>query len=418
MIDLLQFKIGTMSGGDFERFIRRLLPRTSKNFENLKATYNFKGKETKGPVDLFSYKPTSNSYAAVICTTQTEKVRDKVMLDLAKLSSESCFIRDQIDEVIICLSTPVRSEEIIYRNACAENGWAVEIHSLDTLAYLANEQPDIANDLCAREIQEIRNRPLSSQDTHKFVGPEVIQKVTNVGQIERFYDCGKRVKEIRENLSISASRFIELVDFPSEKYLNSVELTQYEISSNRIRSICDTTGLSERWLRHGEGKKYAIDGIPTWGGENLENIRALNPQSLYFLVNVKTMSLVLLVHIKALHWRIFSFSFNLDFWNWIGDEHEIPRIYSLLRSFAKDFGSTPVGRIISDTQFNEIISGDIHPSVFLKTTDSFASNWFDDLQDIDHVYPIAKNYANWYGDWFVKIQSYFQKTIIKVEKQK
>ena len=158
MIDLLQFKIGTMNGSEFERYIRRLLPKISHNFKNIKATYNYKGKETKGPVDLFSYKESTGSYVAVICTTQSEGVRKKLLSDIESLRSEKCHIRDDIDEVIICVSSVVRTEEIEYREKCRECGWRAEIHSIDSLVYLTNEHPDIVDDLCAKEIQEIINR--------------------------------------------------------------------------------------------------------------------------------------------------------------------------------------------------------------------------------------------------------------------
>jgi len=398
-----------MNGSEFERYIRRLIPKISHNFKNIKATYNYKGKETKGPVDLFSYKESTGSYVAVICTTQSEGVRKKLLSDIESLRSEKCHIRDDIDEVIICVSSVVRTEEIEYREKCRECGWRAEIHSIDSLVYLTNEHPDIVDDLCAKEIQEIINRNKNNEilfmDDKANIQQEDIERTQRV----RMYDCGERIKAIREELGISASRFIELTDFKSEKSLLSIENREHEASSTLIETICQKTGLSQRWIKHNEGYKYEIDSISTWGLDKLELIKSWKPKSLYFLINKESMSLLLLAHLHDLNWKTFSFSFTLDFWNWWGDEKYIPEIFDLLNRFSKDFTQCPYGRILEDQEYKEITSGNIHPSIFLKKTDTFSVNWFDDLQDIHHQYPISNNYEAWYGDWFVKVQSYFRK---------
>ncbi|MFQ2630238.1 hypothetical protein ACK30Y_05165 [Aeromonas caviae] len=407
MIDLLQFKIGTMNGSEFERFVRRLLPKTSYKFKNIKATYNYKGKETKGPVDLFSYKEETKTYAAVICTTQSEGVRGKITSDIDNLASEKCHIRNDIDEVFICVANVVRTEEIEYREKCLEHGWRAEIHSLDSLVYLTNEHPDIVDDLCAKEIQGIINR----YNGHNTMKREInfSQEDIDKAQRVRMYDCGNRIYEIRNELGISSSRFIELVDFNSEKELLIIESLAKEASSILTDEISKRTGVARRWIRHGEGNKYEIDYISTWGFDKLDVIKSWNPKSLYFLINKKTMSLVLLAHIHDLNWKIFGFSFSLDFWNWWGDEKYIPEIFDLLNRFSKEFAQCPYGRILEEHEYNEILSGGIHPSIFLKRTNKFSVNWFDDLQDIHHKYPISSSYEDWYGEWFVKIQSYFRK---------
>lgn len=397
-----------MDGGEFERFIRRLLPKLSHNLKNIKATYNYKGKETKGPVDLFAYKEISGSYIAVICTTQSGGIRKKLLSDIESLASKECHIRDKIDEVIICVSSVIRTEEIEYREKCLEFGWRAEIHSLDSLVYLTHEHPDIVDDLCAKEIQEIISR--NNKETLLVEEKNIINQ-DDIGRSQRIrmYDCGDRIKALREELDMSASRFIELVDFNSEKELLCIENRDHEASTTFIDDICQRTGLSHRWIKHGEGYRYEIDSIPTWGLDKLDLIKNWNPKSLYFLINKENMSLVLLAHLHDLNWKIFSFTFTLDFWNWWGDEKYIPEIFDLLNRFSKEFTHCPYGRILEDNEYKKITSGNIHPSIFLKNTNSFGVNWFDDLQDIHHKYPIAKNYESWYGDWFVKVQSYFKK---------
>lgn len=404
-----------MNGSEFERFIRRLLPKLSHNFKNIKATYNYKGKETKGPVDLFAYKEATKSYVAVICTTQSEGIRKKLISDIGSLASEKCHIRDSIDEVIICVSLVVRTEEVEYRKRCLEFGWSAEIHSLDSLVYLANEHPDIVDDLCSKEIQGITNKNKGKKSQLVESEDNIQQENTEREQNIRMYDCGDKIKTLREELGVSAIRFIDLVDFNSEKRLLSIEKREEEASANLIEAICQKTGVSDRWIKHSEGCKYEIDSISTWGLDKLDLIKSWNPKSLYFLVNKESMFLVLLAHLHDLNWKIFDFSFTLDFWDWWGDEKYIPEIFALLNRFSKDFAQCPYGRILEDHEYKEIISGNIHPSIFLKNIDVLGVNWFDDLQDIYHKYPISSNYEAWYGEWFVKMQSYFRKYENKVD---
>jgi hypothetical protein len=401
-----------MNGSEFERFIRRLLPKVSYSYKNIKGTYNYKSKETKGPVDLFSYQEESNKYVAIVCTTQSSGLKAKILSDIESLTNENCHIRNDIEHVVICVSNIIKTEEIEYRNKCKNYGWTAEIYSLDSLVYLATEHPDISDDLCAEEIQEISKRNVKQQGSTMIADEKPHKNDTK--EIEythkiRMYDCGNRIKEIRSNLDYSTSRFIELIDIHSEKSLVTIEDRVQEASTEVINSISNKTGVSVRWLKHGEGEKFESDSISTWGLDKLDVIKSWNPQSLYFLINKESMSLVMLAHLHDLNWKIFDFSFTLDFWNWWGDEKYIPEIYDLLNRFSKEFGQCPYGRILSNEEYSEITSGNIHPSLFLNKTNTFGMNWFDDLQDIHHKYPISSNYEEWYGEWFIKIQSYFKK---------
>ncbi|QII98792.1 hypothetical protein GII23_01265 [Stutzerimonas balearica] len=404
MIEILTVKIGSMHGGSLEQLVRRLLPRVSKDYIETKATYNFMGRETPGPVDLFAYKREIDRYAAVICTGQVSGLKDKVLADIEKLKSEKCEIRDKIDEVVICISAPVKTEEEIYRQACVDNGWRATIFSLCSLAHLVNENQDIANDICASEIAGIVKK---LEEDKKIKGGGGVMSVKS----GRYYSCGGRVATVRQGLDMSLSRFIDLVDYDSERRLQHLEDDDIEASAVEVERIASATGASERWLKHGEGNIYEVETLSTYHWDAMEWLRNSKPSSLYMLVNSNTQSMVLLAHIQSMSWKIYELGFSIDFWNWWGDERYIPEIYSMFSRLSEDYRGRIYGRIIDNALWRDILSGSTHPASFLKKTNSFGSNWFDDLLDIRHKYPISDNYEGWYGKWFVSVQEHFRRYV-------
>ncbi|MDN6860790.1 hypothetical protein QO207_29720 [Pseudomonas sp. CAN2814] len=398
-------KIGSMHGGVLEQLVRRLLPRASKDYKEIRATYNFMGRETLGPVDLFAYKIETDSYSAIICSGQMSGVESKIISDISKLNSEKCKIRDKIDEVVICISAPIKTEEETYRKACSDNGWKATIYPLCSLAHLALENQDIAGDICAAEIAGVVKMLEASDRKEREVYKEMNIKAS------RFYNCGSRVASIRKGLDMSPSRFIDLIEYDSEQRLKYLEDETVEAKSSEIERIHAATGVSERWLKHGEGCMYEIETLSTYHWQTIAWLRSSNPSSLYLLISSKTQSLVLLAHLRSMHWKIYALGFSIDFWNWWGDEHYIPEIYSMFSELAHDYKSRISGRIIDENLMASIMSGSTHPAGFLKKTNSFGSNWFDDLLDIRHKYPISEKYEAWYGVWFARAQEYFRRYV-------
>lgn len=57
--------------------------------------------------------------------------------------------------------------------------------------------------------------------------------------LKKEYNCGPRIKELRENIQVSTSRFIEHVDIDSEQYLHQIEAGEVCVNSVLIKSICE-----------------------------------------------------------------------------------------------------------------------------------------------------------------------------------
>lgn len=405
MIELLKSKIGLLHGAELEKFVRRLLPTVSNDYENLTDTLNYLGRVTQGSADLLAYKKANDRYIAVLCSGQMSGLQAKILADIEKLRREDCAVRDKIDQVVICLSVPGSTDEEVYRAACAGHGWSSTIYALDLLAHLANESPDISDALCAVEISELRKKLALEEKPSPITNSNLIKK--------RFYDCGERVSAVRASLSMSPSRFIDLIDYDSEKRLTYLESETIDMSQTEIASVCYTTGVSVEWLSHGERDMYPIESISTYHWEKLKWLKDANPASVHMLINDETQQLVVLAHLHSKNWKIYSIAFDLNFAAWWGDQHQIPEVYDMLKQLADDYRERIFGRVIGPNEHADILSGQTHPALFMKKTYAAGAHWFDDIFDYDHRYPIAENYEGWYGKWFTTAQDYFSRLVPK-----
>ncbi|MGH8381970.1 hypothetical protein [Pseudomonas sp.] len=407
MIEILKAKIGLLHGAELEKFVGRLLPTVSSDYENLSDTLNLSGRVTQGPADLLSYIKANGRYIAVLCTGQITGTQAKVLADIEKLTREDCHIRDKIDQVVICIAAAVGTEEEIYRSACASHGWASTIYPLSQLAHLANESPEVTQTTCAVEIAEIRK--MLDAERHQANSANAVRLA------KRFYDCGARVNALRASLAMSPSRFIDLIDYDSEHRLAYLESGTIQMNDIEIASACNTTGVSDEWLTHGERGMFAIESISTYHWEQMQWLRDASPASVHVLINGTTQQLVILAHLHSKNWKIYSIAFDLNFAAWWGDHHQIPEVYDMLKQLADDYQGRIFGRVIGPEEYANILSGQTHPALFMQKTTGGGAHWFDDILDYKHKYPIAENYEGWYGTWFTSAQDFFKRYETKIE---
>lgn len=410
MIELLKAKIGLLQGAELEKFVRQLLPTVSSDCDGLSDTLNRLGRVTKGPVDLLAYKKASDRYTAVLCTGQHPGLKAKILDDIEKLRREDCEIRDKIDEVIICISSPIGTDEEVFRSACGRHGWGSTIYSLDQLAHLANESSEITESLCAVEISSIKKAldakpkplPVSAPDEPRL----------------RFYNCGKRVNAIRKCLSMSPSQFVDLIDYDSEQRLGYLESETIEMSQAEITCACNATGVRVEWLTHGEKDMFSIESISTYHWEKMKWLRDASPASVHVLINDETQQLVMLAHLHSKNWKIYSVVFDINFAAWWGDHHQIPEVYDMLKQLADDYRGRIYGRVIGPKDQTDILTGQTHPALFLTKTKSAGAHWFEDIFDYEHKYLHASDYEARYGAWFTTAQFFFSRLVPKIPASK
>ena len=382
LIDRIRIKIGAMGSDEFERFMSTLLPSIYPGFDRLEPSFNFIGKTTTGKCDAHVYHEADDTYTAIICTTQQTDIPKKIIEDIGKLPSTK--FASKIRRVLICVNTPLKDEVEDYRSACAALGWELDPLSLERITkHTAGNSSLLLN----------------------YFG-ESTSSDSPASRSVRYFDCGHRIKEGREDASIPASRIIEHLHFPSERAWKAIESGEVEIAEHDIDSLSTLTGISTAWLKHGAGKKYPTESIYDYQVEKIKAIAAESPLASYMAIEPDSMDLVLLSQFSEFRWKVYPFGFNMDFWNWHGDHHHIPLIYDLLET-ANDRLGHPYGRIIKPALMNELRSGDIHPFILFQKTGS-NNYWFEDLFDLNHNYPVAKDKYRHYGEWFVKLQDEFR----------
>lgn len=405
MIEILRSKIGLLHGAELEKFVRQLLPTISSDYDQLTDTRTLLGRVTQGPTDLLAYKQANGRYTAVLCSGQINGLKAKVLDDIEKLRREDCEIRDEIDEVVICLSAPGSTDEAIYRKTCARHGWSAKVYALDRLAHLAYKSRELTVAICNQELSEMRS----------MLALEVPQPpvITPPPATSRLYDCGKRVGILRASLAMLPSRFIELVDYDSERRLAFLESGTVEMSESEIASVCEATGVSKEWLIHAKGSMFPIESLATYHWAEIQKLREADPKAVYMLLNCDTKQLVMLAHLHSKHWKIYGVVPDLDFAGWWGDHHQIPEVYDMLKGLSDDYRGRIYGRIIDSKAFANILTGNTHPAFFLANNNAAGAHWFDDIVDHAHRYPIAENYEGWYGKWFITAQDYFRRYAVE-----
>jgi transcriptional regulator with XRE-family HTH domain len=86
----------------------------------------------------------------------------------------------------------------------------------------------------------------------------------------------RRIKQIRERLSLSQMRFSKVISL-SSGYLAGVEVEKRKVNDRIIKLICASFSVSERWLRSGEGEMFSED--PNKACTKLVSLyKELNPQ--------------------------------------------------------------------------------------------------------------------------------------------
>ncbi len=376
-IERVRVHIGAMGGAEFERFMCDLLPRVYPDFKNLEPSFNLLGKTVRGKCDAHVYHAAEDAYTAIICTTQQVDIRTKVLADIQNLTTSRFAAK--IRRVLVCVNTSLQDEVEDYRNACAAHRWEFDPLSLSRATLAVMSESDLLLNYFGED-----SAPKSPEKSRS-----------------RHFDCGKRIAEARLDVGLHASQLIEHIDFPSQRQWAAIEAGHDEVSELHIDAMSSLTGISAGWLKHELGRKYLVETISDHQSEKILNIADARPLRAIMAIEPGDMEVFLVVQYTELRWRVFEFGFNLNFEQWFGDHHYIPRIFELFKVINRSLGH-PDGRVISKSMAAELSKGHLHPTVVLKKLDRM-SYWFDDLFDLEGHYPIADKYQH-HGAWFVALQ--------------
>jgi hypothetical protein len=388
MADEIHLALTVIGPGAFERFCCALLSREYRDYENIEPGTTALGKTRKGACDAH-VRLSSGKYVAFIFTTQQTGVRSKILQDITKLSSDGCHFRDKISDVVVCLNTPLGSEEEAYRQEAEKHGWQLQVFSLDTIAKMASKYVDLCRD-------------------HLHVMAAVSKSVGSA--VDRLFDCGHRIKKVRRELELSVGEFVEQIGYRSERQLQGIEQRQEECPDSLVQTVAAFSGVSPDWLKHGREPRYPVSGDLDLCDRKftIEMLRKTTPSMLFFCVDLTRFEVLLLVQSGEYHWTVYDPGFSIDFWNWIEDYRYIPRIYHFMNDLHEAFFRVTNGRVLSKKDFAKLLSGETHPRTLFRNRREKLDHWADDIRDINHKWPIAKDYGVKYGKWFLEVQEYFR----------
>jgi transcriptional regulator with XRE-family HTH domain len=212
------------------------------------------------------------------------------------------------------------------------------------------------------------------------------------------FDCGPRLKRLREDLELSTSNFIELIGYPSEKWYMRVEEGRAEIEEAFLIKAAEATGVSITWLKHGSTRMFESVSINAMCVDAFARIKELNPNELYLLIDESSYSFYGVACVAPHKWVNICFGVSLNFHTWWGDEHCIPEI----RGFIKSCFDEPRVRMSAylvggDLLLQGLSTLDMHPRAIVKmlrrSPETQSLTWHQLLSDGEVTYERRFNNA-------------------------
>ncbi|SMM97680.1 hypothetical protein SPONL_799 [uncultured Candidatus Thioglobus sp.] len=395
--EAIKLAIRKLSPQEFENICCKLLEIHSDEYTGLIPNQTPDGKIRKGQPDAHKINQ-DGRYIACQFTTQQTNLKSKIINDISVLNSEKCYFRDKIYKVVICVSLNLSSEVALYRAKCDKLGWKHEILTLTDLVNIAKQDYKFCND---------------------HLNVQIYNHKETDNNTERFYLCGERVKELRQERNLKPSEFMEYINHYSEKSLLDIESNQEECSLSLIESVANFTGANIDWIKHKNKHKYKYDSDSISLYNHNDIIKQINNydfQEAFFCVGVENRyRLILIGKIHDSYWVSFGFNYTLDFWDWWDDKDLIPDIFAQIKDLyfvlSKICGIVHVhGRILNKQDFEELenYNGEKFIGSIISSLTKNGEYWIDEVRDVNNSYFTEDEYKEKYGEWFVKLQEHFR----------
>jgi hypothetical protein len=377
-----------MKPEEFEEFVYVLLQSSLLSTYKIEPSLNHEGKTTKGKFDALAYDSNEERYVAILCTTQKSALKNKIIGDLEKAISSP--IAGKIRKIFVCINSPVREEVDEYRELCKSQSWELIVLSLEGLVDLVMTRADLLKSVFQEEIDASEN-------------DASLQK-------EACFDCGHRLKMVRLELGLSASETVELLGIQSERIWKAMEEGIEEVPESALKSLQKLSSVSMEWLKHGRHPKYPCHKFFGNLNDLREFFQATHWMASYALIDPRSMRLAFLAQRDKFCWDLISFETPLDVWAWFDDQHKLPGIFAQLQEI-QALLDRPYGRIVSGKQIDQIIQGDVHPSVIAESSGGI-SYWFEDLLDSLSKPDPPQLMESEYGKWFELMHNEFRRVIL------
>lgn len=226
-----------------------------------------------------------------------------------------------------------------------------------------------------------------------------------------YFDAGTRIKVVREELGLTTSQFIELLELESQRDYEAMERREREIPLGLLTKVSNVSGVQAEWLKHEKPPRYKIEQIYLRSiQDDLEYCASLKPQEYFLTLDKKQLHIGLVVQTSEYRYQVMDTGVTLDFWNWIDSHWAIPAFYHFLKDLSDPWHDI-VGISLPTRCDKQLYNGEIHFLTALRNDTREAGDLVYDLLDLYDTrldFPYSKKYG---GNWMDRVHEEFKKHV-------
>jgi transcriptional regulator with XRE-family HTH domain len=231
-----------------------------------------------------------------------------------------------------------------------------------------------------------------------------------------FFSAGNRLRQVREEINLKSSEFVEVLGLSSEKKYQEMEKELDEVPLSLLKKVNAVTGVTMEWLKHGNSPRYEVGGIYLNSiKDGLKHCAALNPQEYFLTLELKSLHVGLIAQTAEYRYQVLDTGINLDFWNWAERPHwAVLAFYKFLKALSDPWHDI-CGEIISPEDDKKLYEGNVH---YLATSRKRNRSLVYDILDIEESRLISPSYSKRYGgNWMSRVHATFR-DYLKAEAEK
>ncbi len=378
--DKIRKEIGKLRNERFENFVNDILRIEYIRFGTLETMVNKQGNQRKSKPDAHILWENEGKEKYFIFN-HTIEGKPKIIKDINDTINGK-VPHERIYKYVTCTNQPIGEERAEFSSLLKEFGIEYDVISLDKLTDLSIKHKQILSAHLNIEYQE--------ESSYKF------------------FDCGHRIRVLREERELSKSQFIELVDIRSEKELENIENNNLECSTDLINQVSKLTGAEEEWIKHGTKKKYTkVDLYNIINGNVFDLIkRNKYADKVVICVEPEHIRFAYLFKFSDTEIGIYAKYTAYDFWNWaFMESNPVIDLFSQIKKIYNHFSTKVEGRIISKEDSDHIHSYNCYPKAIIDELRNDGNFMIEALfEDFD----IEESYYRKFK-WFVEFHKFYQK---------
>lgn len=230
---------------------------------------------------------------------------------------------------------------------------------------------------------------------------------SSVKQLSQRIDQVIRLASERKHVNATLAYLAETIEGTDLSTLEKIRSGSTEASSDLIKRICFLLGANYRYVRYGESTPFAVDDndyVPI--SDYLGLFREEGLQSIWFIRGKSYPHIGYVVLQYDEHrFRVLPHRLHVSAENGNGGAKSLSEFARLCENYykTKSYSVVAWGLEVPGPIAEEVLQGTLHPRTLLGKGCE-RSYWWDDLSDIDHARPCAKEYVTRYDKEFFNAQ--------------